>query len=125
MKAITFAICAATVLVSAAGYSAAGSLRHELTPEERLIYMQQVRGRDWAAMNLQQRCARRQQMRAQFASMSPADLQKLKQELDSRWQKMPTAERQRIEQRIADRRAHPAERSGRAHRSPCAETSTP
>lgn len=125
MKPITFGVCVAAIFVSAAGYSAAGSLRHELTPEERLIYMQQVRGGDWAAMNLQQRCARRQQMRAQFASMNPADLQKLKQQLDARWQAMPAAERQRIEQRIADRHTHPAEHSGRARRSPCPESSTP
>jgi predicted Fe-S protein YdhL (DUF1289 family) len=57
--------------------------------------------------------------------MNPADLRDLKQQLDARWNAMPVAERQRIEQRIADRQARPARTSGHGRRSACASSAAP
>jgi hypothetical protein len=125
MRIALIALSTMLLVAPAPGYSASASMRRELTPEERLVYMQEERGAHWRALSLQQRCARRQQMHAQWASMNPADLQKLKQQLDARWNAMPAAERQRIEQRIADRRTRPARSSGRDRHSPCASHAAP
>ena len=99
------ALAAAITATSVSG----ASLRRELTPQERALYVKQQHGAHWRSLSLQQRCSRMQQMRREWRHMSPAALQKLKQQLDAAWKTLPAAEKHRIEQRIARHQARKAE----------------
>ena len=115
------ALCAAMFLLGVSAYPASGAgMRRTLTPEERIMYMQDQRGPNWRDLSLQQRCERHWQMRRAWASMNPAGLQKLKQQLDARWNALPAAEKQRLEQRIADRSAGRQQTGPRTHQGRCA-----
>jgi hypothetical protein len=127
MRLSILALCAALTVPAAAALSApppvpAAHLRGGLTPEERFLYMKQVRGPDWRKLPITQRCERAKKLRQERRAMSPAQKQKLKQQLDAEWSKLPAAEKQRIEQRIAKHEAKKAEGKGpRNHGRRCAE----
>jgi hypothetical protein len=127
MRLSILALCAALTVPAAAALSApppvpAAHLRGGLTPEERFLYMKQVRGPDWRKLPIAQRCERAKKLRQERRAMSPAQKQKLKQQLDAEWSKLPAAEKQRIEQRIAKHEAKKAEGKGpRNHGRRCAE----
>lgn len=111
MKHPILTACLIALTTAVSGYAVfGGPMRHALTPEERLIYMQEQRGRDWHALSLQQRCDRQQQLRSQWASMKPADLQHLKQQLDAKWNALPAAQKQQLQQRVQQRIARRQER---------------
>lgn len=93
--------------------------RGGLTPEEHFLYMQEQRGLNWRDLNWTQRCQRLHEMRRERQSMTPAAMQKLKQRLDAEWRAMPAAEQQRIEQRMAARRARVAQNAGARNRPRC------
>ena len=95
-------------------------MRGGLTPEERLLYMQEQRGLKWHDLTTAQRCERMRQIHQARRDMSPAERQKLKQRLDAEWKALPPAQQQRIEQRIAAREARRAENGGREGPSRCA-----
>jgi predicted Fe-S protein YdhL (DUF1289 family) len=98
-------------LTAITGYAAfGGPMRHALTPEERLMYMQEQRGPNWHTLSLEQRCARQQQLRSSWASMKPADLQHLKQQLDAKWNALPAAQKEQLRQRIQHRIARRQQR---------------
>ncbi|MFL5236177.1 MAG: hypothetical protein ACJ8EL_00955 [Rhizomicrobium sp.] len=94
-------------------------MRGGLTPEERFVYMKQMHGPDWRKLSIAQRCERAQQIRHERKSMSAADRQKLRLKLDAEWNKLPAAEKQRIEQRIAAHRARREEGKPHAHGRRC------
>lgn len=120
MKLAPLAICAALLVSVAAGdAAAAGGFRGSLTPEERFLYVQEARGLNWRDLNGTQRCERMREVRRARAAMRPADVAKLKQRLDAEWQAMPAAEQQRIEQRLAARRARMAQNTGARNRPRC------
>jgi len=95
-------------------------MRGGLTPEERFVYMKQMHGADWHKLSIAQRCERARQIRHERKSMSAADLQKLKLKLDAEWNKLPAAEKQRIEQRIAKHQERRAEGTPHPHARRCA-----
>jgi len=110
MKSSMFSICVVALVTAALGYAAfGGQTGRGLTPEEHFMYVQEQRGANWRALTPQQRCERQQRMQRVWASLSPADLQSLRQQLDARWNALPTAQKtrfeQRIQQRIASRQA--------------------
>jgi Spy/CpxP family protein refolding chaperone len=111
MKSSMFTICLVALVTAGSAYTAfGGPMGRALTPEEHLMYVQQERGPHWRALTPQQRCEQHQQMQRVWASMSPADLQNLKQQLDARWNALPTMQKQRLEQRIQQRVANRGER---------------
>jgi len=70
-----------------------------LTPEQRVAFRMQVRE--------EAREQRRAERKAQFqklASMTESDRQKLKADLQARWDAMPADRKARIEQRMAERK---------------------
>jgi len=131
MRLSILALCAALTIPAAAALSAppptpaampSAHLRGGLTPEERFLYMKQLRGPDWRKLPIAQRCERVKKFRQERRSMSPASKQKLKQQLDAEWSKLPAAEKQRIEQRIIRHEAKKAKGKGhRNHGRRCAE----
>jgi hypothetical protein len=132
MRLTIVALSAALSIPFAAAYSApsspsalsaaAGHMRHGLTPEEHFLYMKQLRGADWRKLPIAQRCERAKKLRQERRAMSPAQKQNLKQQLDAQWSKLPAAEKQRIEQRIARHEAKKAEGKGpHNHGRRCAE----
>jgi hypothetical protein len=92
-----------------------------LTPEERMVYREQQRNPGWRSLTPAQRCEQKKQMRRQLASMSPVAMQKLKAQLDARWNALPAARKQRIEQRIANHqmKRNSAEPRTQARTNPC------
>jgi hypothetical protein len=90
----------------------AAHLRGGLTPEEHILYMKQMHGPNWRKLPLAQRCERIKQLKQERRSMSPAARQQLKRQLDAEWAKLPAAEKQRIEQRIAKHQERRAEGKG-------------
>jgi hypothetical protein len=95
-------------------------MRNGLTPEERLLYIQEQRGLKWRDLTTAQRCERMRQIHQARRDMSPAERQKLKQRLDAEWKALPAAQQQRIEQRIAAREERQAENKGRRGEPKCA-----
>ena len=76
-----------------------GKLLSFLTPEQRVALRMQVRE--------EAREQRRAQRKAQFqklASMTESDRQKLKADLQARWDALPADRKARIEQRMAERK---------------------
>jgi hypothetical protein len=127
MRLSILVICAALTIPVAGAYSAppapsapAAHMRGGLTPEERFVYMKQMHGADWHKLSVAQRCERARQIRHERKSMSAADLQKLRLRLDAEWNKLPAAQKQRIEQRIAAHRARRAEGKPHPHARRCA-----
>lgn len=119
-------ICCAAAVFAAGGVSSSNAaIRREMTPEEHVLYAQQVHGTNWRSLNLAQRCARMHQIHAEWRSMTPAAKDQLRQQLDARWNSMPSMEKQRIEQRIAFRRTQRAGGAGRSGEPRCAGIITP
>jgi hypothetical protein len=71
-----------------------------LSPEQRVVFLQEqgVRG-----MTREQRQAWRQQERQKLAAMSQTDRDKLKIDLQKKWDAMPEGQKTRIEGRLANR----------------------
>jgi hypothetical protein len=78
------------------------------TPEQRYMYMQEQKasGVDWTSMSRDQRHAQMQTMRSRFDAMSDADKAKLKADLQARFDALTPDQKQAVEQKIAERRAH-------------------
>jgi hypothetical protein len=83
--------------------------------------MKDMRGADWHKLSESQRCKRAQQIRHEKRGMTPAALHQLKQKLDTEWNALPAAEKQRIEQRIAKRQARREEGKRGQHPGRCAD----
>ncbi len=58
-----------------------------------------------ASMTPDQRRAYHEQMRAQFESMNSADKARMRDRLQAEWNALPPGQQQKLEQRIAERRA--------------------
>ena len=71
-----------------------------LSPEQRVVFLQEqgVRG-----MTPEQRRAWRQEERQKLAAMSQTDRDKLKTDLQKKWDALPEAQKSRIEARLANR----------------------
>jgi predicted Fe-S protein YdhL (DUF1289 family) len=79
-----------------------GGMSKYLTPQERELYReQQGPSGEKRGMTSDQRHALSQQMRQQWAAMSPADKQNLKAQLDAQWSALSPAQQQAIEQKVA------------------------
>ena len=79
-----------------------GGMAKFLTPEERELYReQQMPAGEKRGITADQRHALSQQMRQQWAAMSPADRQTLKAQLDAQWSALSPAQQQAIEQKLA------------------------
>jgi hypothetical protein len=124
VKLTSLAICAAMLVPNAVAQAVpAAPARGGLTPEERVLYVQEQHGLKWRDLSSAQRCERIRAMRQAREAMTPADRQKLRQRMDAEWKALPAAEQQRIERRIAARRERTAHDGGarRSRRvSPCA-----
>jgi hypothetical protein len=131
MRLSIIGLCAALSIPFAAAYSApssttaplaaAGHMRQGLTPEEHFLYKKQLRGPGSRKLSIAQRCERARTLRQQRRAMTPAQRQKLKQQLDAEWSRLPAAEKQRIEQRIAKHQERHAEGKPRVHAKRCAD----
>lgn len=82
------------------GHSRGSGLSGFLSPEQRVIYMQEqgVRG-----MTADQRQAWRKQEVQKLAAMSQTDRDNLKTDLQKKWDALPQDRKTRIEQRLANR----------------------
>ncbi len=82
------------------GQSRGAGLLGFLSPEQRVIYMQDqgLRG-----MTAEQRQAWRKQEVQKLAAMSQTDRDNLKTELQKKWDALPQGRKARIEQRLANR----------------------
>lgn len=130
MRLSVAALCVALLIPAAVANSAppapaihAAHLRGGLTPEERFLYKRQMHGPEWRKLSVAQRCERAKKLRQERRSMNAAQLQNLKQRLDAEWNRLPAAEKRRIEQRIARQQARKAEGKPRtrAHGRRCAD----
>ena len=127
MRLPVLVLCATLFVPVAGAYSAPPApssapvhTRSGLTPEEHFLYMKEQRGPDWRKLSMAQRCDRIQKIRREKRDMKPAELRSLKQRLDAEWNKLPAAEKQRIEQHIARHRERRAEGKPRDHERRCA-----
>jgi hypothetical protein len=103
MRLSTFICTTLIFLGTAAGAAPVPVMHGGFTPEEHFLYMRQQHGLQWRDLSLNERCQRKREMRQQRQQMTPAAFNTLKQKLDAEWQSLPAAEKQRIEQRIANR----------------------
>ncbi len=71
-----------------------------LSPEQRVLFLQEqgVRG-----MTVEQRRSWRQEERQKLAAMSQTDRDKLKSDLQKKWDALPQDQKSRIEARLANR----------------------
>lgn len=83
-----------------AGQSRGSGLLGFLSPEQRVIFMQQQGLRN---MSAEQRKSWRSQEVQKLASMSQTDRDKLKSDLQKKWDALPQAQKDRIRQRLAAR----------------------
>ena len=79
-----------------------GKLSAFLTPEQRAAFMLKAREETRDMSRDQRRVWRKDQIQ-KLASMSDADKQKLKAELQARWDGLPPDREARLEQRLAER----------------------
>ena len=83
-----------------------GGMHGFFTPEQRMMYMQEQHGSmDWKSMTPDQRHAQVQTMRAKFMSMSEGDKEKLRADMQARFDALTPDQKQAIEQKIAERHA--------------------
>ena len=90
-----------------------GSARHNggklaafLTPEQRAAFMLKAR-EETRDMSRDQRRAWRKDQIQKLAAMSDTDKQKLKADLQARWDALPADRKARLEQRLAERGGPP------------------
>ncbi len=126
LPVVFFALALSTAMAGAgpvAGSPPIGqhsSPRGMLTPQERMLYRQQQRGPNWRSLSPAQRCEQKRQMKRQLASLSPAAMQSLKAQLDAQWNRLPAAQKQRIEQKIANHRTKRTQGPRERHARRCA-----
>jgi hypothetical protein len=100
------AIVAASAQPAPSGQADGQGMHGFLTPEQHAMLRMDQPQTDWHSMTPEQREAQRDQMRAKWDSMSDADKLKLKADLQAKWDALPADQKQAIEQRIAERKAH-------------------
>lgn len=83
-----------------------GKLAAFLTPEQRAAFMLKAR-EETSDMSRDQRRAWRKDQMQKLAILSDTDKQKLKTELQARWDALPADRKARIQQRLADRNGPP------------------
>jgi len=85
-----------------------GGMHGFFTPEQRAMYMEQQKanGMDWHAMTPDQRHAQMQAMHAKFDAMSDADKAKLKADMQAKFDALTPDQKQAVEQKIAEHKAH-------------------
>jgi hypothetical protein len=86
-----------------------GPLAGFLTPEQRVAFMLQARD-ETRDMNRDQRHAWRQGQMQKIQAMSDSEKQKFKADLQARWDGLPQDRKDRIEQRLAERKGPPPAR---------------
>lgn len=79
-----------------------GKLAAFLTPEQRAAFLLKAREETHDMSRDQRRAWRKDQMQ-KLASMSDTDKQKLKADLQARWDALPADRKARLEQRLANR----------------------
>jgi len=86
-----------------------GRLASFLSPEQRIAFMIQAREQTRDMSRDQRRAWRKDQMQ-KLASMNETDRQKLKSDLQARWDALPADRKDRIEHRLAERKGPPPPR---------------
>jgi hypothetical protein len=86
-----------------------GKLARILTPEQRAMFMAEARGQTKDMTRDQRRAWRKDQIQ-KIAAMSPAERQAFQSGLQARWDALPPARKNRIEQRLAQRETPPPAR---------------
>jgi hypothetical protein len=86
-----------------------GQLARILTPEQRAMFMADARGQT-NDMTRDQRHAWRKDQIQKIAAMSPTERQAFQSGLQARWDALPPARKNRIEQRLAQRETPPPAR---------------
>jgi hypothetical protein len=86
-----------------------GRLAGFLSPEQRVAFMIQAREQT-RDMSRDQRRAWRKDQRQKLASMNETDRQKLKADLQVRWDALPADRKDRIEHRLAEHKGPPPPR---------------
>jgi hypothetical protein len=79
-----------------------GKLAAFLSPEQRAAFMLKAR-EETSGMSRDQRRAWRKDQVQKLASLSDTDKQKLRADLQARWDALPADRKARLEQRLADR----------------------
>lgn len=94
----------AALVMPLAAYAAKGGARMEqfFTPEQRVLFMEQARDQVKDMSPDERKTFRRDQI-AKLMGMSDTEKAKLKADLQAKWDALPQARKDRIEQRIAMR----------------------
>ena len=87
------------------GHVVMGGMHGFFTPEQREMYMETNR-LDFSSMTHDQRHAAMQSLHATFEAMSDADKAKLKADMQAKFDALTPDQKQAVEQKIADHRAH-------------------
>jgi cytochrome c1 len=84
------------------------------TPEQREMYMEQQKanGTDWSSMTPDQRHAQFQAMRAKFDGMSDADKQKLRSDMQAKFDSLTPDQKKAVEDKIAEHMQHRHDMNG-------------
>jgi hypothetical protein len=115
-----FSILVFSALILAAPASAfaqdhGGGMHGFFSPEQRAMYMEQLKanGTDWMSMSKDQRHAQMNTLRTKFMSMSDTDKAKLKADMQAKFDALTPDQKQAVEQKIAERKArHDQMKSG-------------
>jgi hypothetical protein len=91
------------------GHGGKGKLARLLTPEQRAMFMLDAR-QQLKAMTHDQRKAWRKDQIQKIVAMSPSERQTFQSGLQARWDALPPARKNRIEQRLAQRQTPPLTR---------------
>lgn len=89
------------------GRHGGGKLAGMLTPEQRAVFMLGAREQTRDMTPDQRRAWRKDQVQ-KLGSMSDADRQKLRADLQARWDALPADRKARLQQRMAERGSPPA-----------------
>jgi hypothetical protein len=83
------------------GHGGKGKLARILTPEQRVLFMADAREQTKDMTRDQRRAWRKDQIR-KIAAMSPTERQDFQSGLQARWDALPPARKNRIEQRLGE-----------------------
>jgi hypothetical protein len=111
MKLTTLALSALVLAMPASAFAQdqhGGGMHGFFTPEQREMYMEQQKanGTDWSSMTPDQRHAQFQAMRAKFDAMSDADKQKMRSDMQAKFDSLTPDQKKAVEDKIAEHMHH-------------------
>jgi hypothetical protein len=111
MKFSTLALSALVLAMPISAFAQddrGGGMHGFFTPEQREMYMEQQKanGTNWSSMSQDQRRAQFQAIRAKFDGMSDADKQKLRADMQAKFDSLTPDQKKAVEDKIAQHMQH-------------------